>query len=155
MRTILLILGVSLGISVQAQADQYAMINAKADHPTDWTIYTSNSEYEIYYKFETCDPSIGYNNESVLLRLINKSPQKQVFNWFQVLHYDNECLTCDYPGEYTYEISVPSASSVEGDCTVYSDYRLKIFSKFDDPNYSKGGKVLTSFQLKDIKVTSY
>lgn len=144
-----------LSYNTYSQEIQSPIIDLKTDNSEDWTVYVTNENFEVQYKIEHCDPSIGYDNQSVLLKLTNKTTDKLVFNWFHTLSYDGNCLTCDYPEEYTFEISVPSGSSIEGDCTVYSDYRLKIFSKFDDPNYKKGGKTLTSFQLKNLKATSH
>lgn len=142
---------VALLLSGLSYAQEYSTskIDAKTEHPTDWTTYVSDAEFTIDYKFADCDPSMGYDNESVLLKIENHSSEKVVLSWYMDLYYDNDCKTCDYPEEYLFRIIVEPNQTVAGHCEVDADYRLKIFSKFTDDK-KKGGVSLTGFELRKL-----
>lgn len=132
-----------------AQEVATPLIDAKTEHPQEWTSYVSQEDFSIDYKFSDCDPSMGYDNESVLLRITNHSSEKVSLLWYMDLYFDNDCKTCDYPDEYLYKIIIEPNQTVSGHCEIDSDYRLKIFSKFIDAN-RKGGASLTGFQLRKL-----
>lgn len=122
--------------------------------PTEWTEYYSDSLITIDFKFVSCDPPIGFNNESVLLRFSNHTSGKVAVRWHSHNYYDKTCNSCNYPDEYTQEIAIGPGQTISGDCDIYSDKKLKIFSRFNDPNYSKGSS-LTNFKLDNLTITPY
>lgn len=128
-------------------------IDLKNGHGNDWEIYVATLDYKIEYKFVNCDPSIGYDKEMVLLRFTNRSREQMTFDWHMKLYYDGACKTCDYFDEYHYVVKVMPESEKEGSCDIYSDYQLKIFSKFNDEKYTLGD-VLTGFHLDQLTLTT-
>lgn len=126
-------------------------VSMKAQSFTDWTIYASNASYEIQYKVVNCDPSMGYDQEMVILRIENKTTNNIAVDWQMILYYSGECKTCDYLDEYHYSVVIEAGSEIVGGCSINDDYQLKIFSKFIDTNYSKGDQ-LTSFELGNLNV---
>ena len=127
-------------------------IDCKSVHPTDWEIYTSNLDFKIEYKFVDCDPPMGYDQEMVLLKVTNRTREDLAFNWHAILFYSEDCKTCDFEDEYSFGVNVPPLQSVEGSCSLYEGYELKIYSAFIDVNYTKGEK-LVSFELGNLTVT--
>lgn len=122
--------------------------------PTEWTEYYSDEKLSIEFKFVSCDPAYGFNNESVILRFTNRTTNKLQVRWHSHNYYDKACNSCNYPDEYTQELTLGSNETLTGDCDMYSDKKLKIFSRFNDPNYSKGSS-LTSFKLDGLTITTY
>ena len=118
---------------------------------SEWLPYFENNGLKIEFKYSECDPKIGFDNQSILLKFTNSSEYKAGISWQMHKYYDGVCNSCNYPEEYLYEIVLDSNSSLEGDCSIESIYQLKIFSKFIDENYTKG-KRLTSFKLDDLKI---
>ena len=127
------------------------LISVSTNHPTSWEVYVSNSDFKIEYKFVNCDPSRGMDFEGVIFKITNLTQTKIAFSWHKLLYYAGNCRTCNYPEEYSFTISIPANSSVEGDCEPDSGYDLKLFSKFIDQAYSQGDK-LTGFQLGNLTV---
>lgn len=125
-----------------------------ADNPTDWTVYVENSEFRIEYRMSNCDPTNGFDFESVMLKVTNLTSNKLNLSWHKILYYAGTCRTCDYPEEYGYELSLESNQVIEADCLAESGYDLKLFSRFIDAQYSQGDR-LTAFQLNDLTVTEY
>ena len=117
-----------------------------------WVSYVDNPDFKIEFQFIDCDPVIGYDSESVVLRVTNKTLTPQTISWHAHLHYDGVCKTCDYPEEYYHELHMKPKQEVAGECDIYSENSLKIFSKFIDKNYKKGEK-LTAFQLARLRST--
>ena len=114
-----------------------------------WTTLVSNPGYQIDYKFSKCDPEIGYDQELILLKVKNTSPQKATISWHAILYYNGVCKTCDYPEEYTFSVELNPNEEVEGICGIYENSSLQIFSKFLDDRYT-GGSRLSDFQLKNL-----
>lgn len=118
---------------------------------SEWQTYYSDPSLTIEYKYASCDPKYGYDNQSILLRVFNSQDEKVKVSWQMHRYYDGKCNTCNYPEEYLYEVYIGPNETIEGDCSIYSKYQLKIFSKFDDENYKKGKK-LTSFKLDSLQI---
>ena len=140
-----------IGYGQQEFSTNLIEVDRNSQNPIDWITYCDNEEMVIDYKFVQCDPSIGYDNESILLKFKNKTTQTIQISWNKNLYYDGVCKTCDYPDEYYYEIQLQPFEEVEGNCSISSNNRLKIFSKFVDLNYTKGLK-LTAFELVKLNL---
>jgi hypothetical protein len=95
---------------------------------------------------------MGYDFETVILRITNKINQQLDFSWHIDIYREGACRTCDYEVEYRRTISLAANQVIEGDCVRNSNIQLKVFSQFNDANYTKGAK-LTGFQLNDFTVT--
>lgn len=149
----LLFIFLSLNVGAQ-QTYTSELINIKNGKPADWISYMDQEDFKIEYRFSDCDPSSGLDNESVLFKFTNKTQGTLVLSWHLNLSYDEVCRTCDYPEEYGYEMNLEPNQILEGDCTTEGNYRLKVFSRFIDPVYSKGAQ-LTDFKLADFTVTNY
>ena len=139
--------------AVAQQAYTTESINIKNGKPTDWTVYMNQEDFKIEYRFSDCDPPSGLDNESILFKFTNNTPGNIVMSWHLHLSYDEICRTCDFPEEYGYELILGPNEVIEGDCLADGEYRLKIFSKFIDPVYSKGAQ-LTDFKLANFTVSN-
>lgn len=148
----LLFLILSLNVGAQ-QVYSLESINIKSGTPSEWVSYMDHLDFKIEYKFSDCDPPSGLDNESVLFRFTNKTHQSIALSWHLLLSYDEVCRTCDYPHEYGYELNLGPDEVLEGDCSTEGNYRLKVFSKFIDPIYTKGAQ-LTDFKLSNFTVTN-
>ncbi len=135
----------------KGQSYQTDSISIKNIIVNDWITYFSNSDVEINYKVSQCDPSIGYDSEMILLKVENKTSSDILMDWHMILYYSQTCKTCDYFDEYHYSISLPANNEIQGNCDINSNYQLKIFSKFIDPNYTLNEQ-LTSFELRGLTV---
>ena len=119
------------------------------DRSQEWQVYLSNLDYKIEYRFISCDPSIGYDQEFVIFRFTNRTREELIFNWHILSDYNEVCKTCDYPEEYSYGVTVKALQEEEGTCSLYEEPNLKVFSRFIDANYTKGEQ-LTGFQLGSL-----
>ena len=138
---------------IQAQLNT-TFTDIKTLQPTEWTEHFSNNDFSIEYKFVACDPEMGYDQESILIKFTNKTSNHLSINWHMILHYDSECRTCDYPEESTRNIHLGPNAEKTSDCSVYADNsQLKLFSRFIDENYTKG-EVLTGFSFQKLIFTS-
>lgn len=118
----------------------------------EWKSMKSDDLVNIEYRFADCDPTIGFNKEIVQLQFTNKTDQKVELSWHIYMYYNGVCKTCDYPQEYVYTLTLDPHQSVSGDCSLESDSRLTIFSRFIDQGY-KGNQMLTNFDLHDLTIT--
>lgn len=120
----------------------------------DWTVLTVKDDVKVEYKIESCYPSMGYDQNKLLLRLSNTSDSEVNVQWHALLEYDGKCKTCSYPEEYTYSIMVPANGVVEGDCTFDSNVALEYFSKFIDKDYTGKPVQLTGFELFNLTIST-
>jgi hypothetical protein len=137
-------------LSISQQIIQTDTISTSLNNSTDWQVYFQNDQFKIEYKFSDCDPEMGYNNESVLLKISNLTENKISLEWHMMTFYNSKCNSCLYPEEYTFQFSLAPSEIQEGTCSIYSKPHLKIFSKFNDENHSKG-QSLTNFKLSNLK----
>lgn len=121
---------------------------------SEWELYVHHDNFKIEFKYVNCDPNMGYDNESVLLRITNLTENKIKLTWVNNNFYDKICNSCNYPDEYFNELILAPNQRLEGGCDINAEKKLKLFSKFNDVNYSKG-KQLTSFKLADFTLTTY
>lgn len=133
---------------------QIDISDVAADNPTDWTTYINNATFKIEYKMVNCDPSKGFDFEAVFFKITNKTSDKLGFAWHKHLYYANVCRTCSFQLEYSYDMSLGPNEIVEGDCDSQTGYHLKLFSRFNDADYSSGD-ALTAFKLNSLIVTQY
>lgn len=140
-------------LSYSQQVIQTDTINLLNNHSTAWRTYFENDQVLIEYKTTDCDPAMGYDFEQVILRFANKTTTKIDLDWHIHLYYDKKCLTCNYPMEYARSIRLGANESIEGNCNRETIDELKLFSKFNDVNYSAGAK-LTAFQLMTLTITA-
>lgn len=154
MKIVLFLIGFSIlsFISNAQEAKTTIKLEKKLDNNVkDWTTLNSPSEIQIDYKFNNCDPTIGYDVEKVLLQFTNKTDKTIQIKWHLILYYNEICKTCDYPQEYTFELTLGPNEILSGNCSLESDHKLTLFSKFLDERY-KVKNELTSFELKDFEI---
>ena len=157
MKTLLTIISVFFAVSVttaQQSIPTTLLSLSNVTEESDWAVYVETPEFSIEYSISNCDPNAGFDFESVMLRVTNKTASKMTFSWHKILYYAGTCRTCDYPEEYHFDMSLEPNATAQGDCNPQSGYNLKLFSKFIDASYSQGDQ-LTAFQLDDLTVTQY
>lgn len=140
-------------LSYSQQIIQTDTISLIENHSNAWRTYFENNQVKIEYISINCDPAMGYDFEQVNLRFVNKTSTKIDLDWHIHLYYDKKCLTCNYPREYARTIRLGANESIEGNCDRETIDELKLFSKFNDVNYSAGAK-LTAFQLMTLTITA-
>lgn len=116
----------------------------------DSDILYSDSSLKISYERVICKPSIGFDQEMLILSFSNLTSENLKISWHSKLYYNGVCKTCDYPDEYTFEILLPPNAMLVGDC-LSSDQRLMVFSKFIDSGY-KGNAQLTSLKIDALTI---
>src|SRR5690606_34228805 len=60
---------ISQSLHTQAQLNT-SFTDIRTIQPTEWTEHFSNNDFSIEYKFVACDPEMGYDQESVLIKFI-------------------------------------------------------------------------------------
>lgn len=125
-------------------------IVVSTSHSEDWTVYVNELDFQIEYKFVQCDPSMGYDKEMVIFRFTNTTGNEITLNWHMEMYRGKECTTCPYPDEYTYEISVRPNSTIEGDCSIYGNNQMRVFSHFIDANYTGNAQPLAAFRFAHL-----
>jgi hypothetical protein len=146
--TILAIFIAGFSFSQQYSTD---LVSVSEPHVSGWETYVSNENFKIEYKFVDCDPTMGYDFETVILRITNETNQKTEFSWHIDIHREGTCRTCAYEAEYRRTIVVGGNEVIEGDCVRNSNIQLKVFSQFIDADYTDGDK-LSGFQLSDLSI---
>lgn len=114
----------------------------------NWNTYFENDIVKIEYQSSLCDPEIGYDNVSICLKISNKTNQDIEFNWHSDLYYNDVCRTCSDEYEHMTTYNISANSFIKGECNL-NDKGLKMFVRFNDPDYTQGA-VLTKFQLKNM-----
>lgn len=122
-------------------------------HSQDWVGYSKNEKFIVEYKFSDCDPSIGFDQEKVILKVTNLTGNKIKLSWYIHIYYEGKCVTCENYNEHFKEVYLIPGEVIEGQCDGgYVHNELQIFSKFIDANYRKG-TFLSNFELFDLKCT--
>ena len=119
----------------------------------EWTEFKSEKGVFVYYKYANCDPSIGYDTESILLRIQNSTPKQILIDWNMEIYFNEKCTTCNNGDESNYRFVLNPNQSIEGNCKIGGDGRLKVFTKFTDPQYKLHQNSFSKFLFKDFKVT--
>ena len=133
---------------------QIDISDVDSSNPTDWETYIDNATLKVEYKMVNCDPNKGFDFEAVFFKITNKTGSKLEVSWHKHLYYASVCRTCDFPDEYSFDVSLGPNEIVEGDCDPQTGYHLKLFSRFNDIDHSSGD-VLTAFKLDNLGVTQY
>lgn len=129
------------------------IVDVQTNHPSSWKTYINHNLIKIEYKFVDCEQNIGYDQEFLLLRVKNKSNKEIQIEWRSDQYYNDACLTCSYPAEYTYRLKLGPNETIEPDCSLETERTLRIFSKFIDPNYTGVHEPLTDFELSNFIIT--
>ena len=122
------------------------------EKPDVWTPFLSDGPVKVFYKYAVCDPEIGYDNESVLLKIINVSNQGVIASWDREIYFDGVCTTCDLGDEGRSEYKLAPNEVAEGICSVSGDRRLKLFCEFTDPQYKLKQPLFTGFKLNNFNI---
>lgn len=130
------------------------VIDVTTKKPTKWSTYIDLQNLKVEYKFVNCDPSMGFDQELLILRFTNKSDEGLAVSWHAQQYYGGNCKTCDSPDEYGFSINLAPDDTQEGSCELESARELIIFSKFTDINYHGDATPLTSFQLNALIVST-
>lgn len=128
------------------QSTELILVTTDLNH--DWNTYYENDIIKIEYQLTSCDPEIGYDNESICLKISNKTTNEIEFNWHSDLYYNDVCRTCADEYEHMSTYTIASNAVISGDCNL-NGKGLKMFVRFNDPDYTNGA-VLTKFQLKNM-----
>ena len=123
----------------------------KTEDKDEWQLYSEKNGVQIYYKTQECRiESQGLHQEYVLLKFVNTTDENLIVEWDNELWYNNVCRTCgSKTNEHHYEISLSSGDSVEGGCSLDSERKLRIFSKFLN---LQSKSQLTKFELVNITI---
>ena len=69
--------------------------NLFAVNPNEWTTYFDNDSVKIEFIYSNCEYAETFNQEFVILRIINKLNSELVISWKDELWYDDICANCE------------------------------------------------------------
>jgi len=119
----------------------------------NWQLLRSENGIEVYYKNQMCEPEAGFDQEKVILKVVNTTVVSKTIEWDIHMWYNAVCKTCDVQtGEYHKTISLAANEEQQGGCSVYSNFDLCVFVQFTDVNYTGNKQVLTKFELANFLV---
>jgi len=120
----------------------------------EWEFYKEIDGIKIYTKTSDCELSRGYDERRILLKLENTTQIDKTIEWDILLWYNDRCKTCKITsGEYHRKTFVKAESSLEGECSITTNFDLVIFVEFIDEQYKGNKQILTRFELYNLKVT--
>ena len=116
-----------------------------------WETYFETNQIKIEYKVVDCEyNSDGLAQRNVLLKYVNKTPNKLDVSWSLDLYFDDKCKTCNsFNGEYDFNISLAPNSTYEGACNLKHRYDRKLFVRHIN---LENESILTNFQLSNLQV---
>ncbi len=117
---------------------------------TNWVSYVDNQQFSIEFKRTDCDLNSGLDQQYFFVRITNKTQIEINLSWEMDLFYNSTCNTCG-DGEYQWQYTLAPHESVEGDCAIGAEKKLRLFSKFIDANYI-GNSELTGFQFSNLTI---
>jgi hypothetical protein len=97
-----------------------------------WQKINSQNGVDVYFQEIDCDFYKQPDQTWYLLKFENTNPYPVDFTYHKLVWEGPECKTCDYEEEYTFTVSVPAKSSVEGKCEEGLTQALYVFSDFKD-----------------------
>ena len=119
----------------------------------NWQLLRSENGIEIYYKNQMCDPEAGFDQEKIILKVVNTTVSSKTIDWDIYMWYNGVCKTCDVEtGEYHKTISLAANEQQQGGCSIYSNFDLCVFAQFTDVNYTGNKQVLTKYELANFRV---
>jgi len=119
----------------------------------NWQLLRSENGIEIYYKNKMCEPEAGFDQEKVILKVVNTTVVSKTLDWDIHMWYNAVCKTCDVQTEeYHKTISLAANEQQQGGCSIYSNFDLCVFVQFTDVNYTGNKQVLTKFELANFLV---
>ena len=119
----------------------------------NWQLLRSENGIEVYYQNQMCEPEAGFDQEKVILKVVNTTVVSKTIEWDIHMWYNAVCKTCDVQtGEYHKTISLAANEEQQGGCSVYSNFDLCVFVQFTDINYTGNKQVLTKFELANFLV---
>mgnify|MGYP003996622077 FL=1 len=119
----------------------------------NWQLLRSENGIEVYYQNQMCEPEAGFDQEKVILKVVNTTVVSKTIDWDIHMWYNAVCKTCDVDtGEYHKTISLAANEEQQGGCSVYSNFDLCVFVQFTDINYTGNKQVLTKFELANFLV---
>lgn len=116
----------------------------------NWETYVDNPDFSIEYKRSDCRVNSGLDKQYFLIKITNKTQAEISVNWEMELFYNGNCKTCGID-EYDWGFTLAPLTSVEGECAVGAENKLRLFSKFIDANYSSDAE-LTGFQFSNLQL---
>lgn len=141
---------ISLGVCAQEFSTNEVSISKETPLPESWAVYANTPQFRIEYKKASCDPSVGFDFESVVMRFSNLTPNDLYLAWHIDLSYDGACKTCGYD-EYERFLTIPANQVIEISCQEQEHQELRLFSRFIDTQYS-GRSELTAFRLSSLRI---
>ena len=119
----------------------------------NWQLLRSENGIEVYYQNQMCEPEAGFDQEKVILKVVNTTVVSKTIDWDIHMWYNAVCKTCDVQtGEYHKTISLAANEEQQGGCSVYSNFDLCVFAQFTDVNYTGNKQVLTKYELANFLV---
>ena len=112
-----------------------------AESPNNWTIYYSDNDVKIEYKYTNCEYSDRFNQEFVILKITNLTNNNLSISWVNESWYDNKCINCseNRTDEALNEIFVPANQVIIGEKTLTLPWRNELFRfvklKFSSPSF--------------------
>lgn len=117
----------------------------------EWKLYHSNNAVDIFFKYADCNLEMGYDQEWVLLKFINKTEQQKIIEYDKIIEIDSVCITCEYSAEYHMTINIKPNEIIEGSCSIYDNASSHFYSKMIEPGVNITSK-LTRFELGNLKI---
>jgi len=119
----------------------------------NWQLLRSENGIEVYYKNQMCEPEAGFDQEKIILKVVNTTVVSKTLDWDIHMWYNAVCKTCDVQTEeYHKTISLAANEQQQGGCSIYSNFDLCVFVQFTDVNYTGNKQVLTKFELANFLV---
>jgi len=119
----------------------------------NWQLLRSENGIEVYYKNQMCEPEAGFDQEKIILKVVNTTVVAKTIDWDIYMWYNGVCKTCDVEtGEYHKTISLAANEQQQGGCSIYSNFDLCVFAQFTDVNYTGNKQVLTKYELANFLV---
>ena len=119
----------------------------------NWQLLRSENGIEVYYKNQMCEPEAGFDQEKIILKVVNTTVVSKTLDWDIHMWYNAVCKTCDVQTEeYHKTISLAANEQQQGGCSIYSNFDLCVFVQFTDVNYTGNKQVLTKYELANFRV---
>lgn len=116
----------------------------------EWKFYFENKEVKIESCLFSCEkPSVDIHNKYVLLKITNKTNKTIEVSFEKELWSNEICTTCSDSKEFETKIILQPNEVAQADCDSKTK-ELKIFH-----SNSNAKKILTKFELKEIKINIY